>query len=235
MKYIIAFILIGLVILLHELGHFIAARITGIRVKIFSIGFGPKLLSWKKGVTEYRISMIPIGGYLLPDINEEKDYFAIPIVRRIIFAAGGPAANIIASIILLALIRILQGDPFINAIIAGFFNTFRILSVMALTLSRIFSDTQSLSGIVGIVAQGGNFIGGDMIRAVHFMSLIGINLAFINLLPFPVFDGGKIMLCAAEAVHPALRKLHVPLSIAGWILIAFLMIYVTYIDIGRMI
>ncbi|MBT5419923.1 MAG: site-2 protease family protein, partial [Candidatus Cloacimonetes bacterium] len=59
-----AIIALGVLVTVHELGHFIAARIFNVEVEKFSIGFGPKLLSFKKGKTEYRISLIPLGGYL---------------------------------------------------------------------------------------------------------------------------------------------------------------------------
>ncbi len=57
-------LVLGVMILIHEWGHFIAARIFGVRVDVFSIGFGPRLFGWKSGNTDYRISIIPLGGYV---------------------------------------------------------------------------------------------------------------------------------------------------------------------------
>lgn len=57
-------LVLGVMILIHEWGHFIAARIFGVRVDVFSIGFGPRLFGWKSGHTDYRISIIPLGGYV---------------------------------------------------------------------------------------------------------------------------------------------------------------------------
>src|SRR5262249_20311249 len=57
-------LVLGVMILIHEWGHFIAARIFGVRVDVFSIGFGPRLFGWKSGDTDYRISIIPLGGYV---------------------------------------------------------------------------------------------------------------------------------------------------------------------------
>lgn len=57
-------LVLGVMILIHEWGHFIAARIFGVRVDVFSIGFGPRLFGWKSGYTDYRISIIPLGGYV---------------------------------------------------------------------------------------------------------------------------------------------------------------------------
>jgi regulator of sigma E protease len=55
-------LVLGLMILVHELGHFIVARLCGVRVDVFSIGFGPRLFGWKRGATDYRVSALPFGG-----------------------------------------------------------------------------------------------------------------------------------------------------------------------------
>src|SRR5437763_14106218 len=61
----IGFLLVlGILILVHEWGHFIAARLFGVRVDVFSIGFGPRLFGWKRGATDYRVSALPLGGYV---------------------------------------------------------------------------------------------------------------------------------------------------------------------------
>jgi regulator of sigma E protease len=57
-------LVLGVMILVHEWGHFIAARIFGVRVDVFSIGFGPRLFGWKRGATDYRVSALPLGGYV---------------------------------------------------------------------------------------------------------------------------------------------------------------------------
>lgn len=58
-----AFVL-GVLVFVHELGHFMAARWNGVRVLVFSLGFGPKLLKFRRGDTEYCLSAIPLGGYV---------------------------------------------------------------------------------------------------------------------------------------------------------------------------
>ncbi len=57
-------LVLGVMILVHEWGHFIVARLFGVRVDVFSIGFGPRLFGWKRGATDYRISALPLGGYV---------------------------------------------------------------------------------------------------------------------------------------------------------------------------
>ena len=100
----IALVLGGL-IFFHELGHFLANRAMGIGVITFSIGMGPKLCSFKKGKTEYRLSWLPFGGYVAAvgeyskEIDElgftkEEAIYNRPPWQRIILAAAGPFANI---------------------------------------------------------------------------------------------------------------------------------------------
>src|SRR5258708_12202497 len=57
-------LVLGVIILVHEWGHFIVARMCGVRVDVFSIGFGPRLFGWKRGATDWRISALPLGGYV---------------------------------------------------------------------------------------------------------------------------------------------------------------------------
>lgn len=104
--YLYAAVLIGILIIVHELGHFAAARVAGVTVERFSIGFGPKLLKVKRGETEYALSAIPLGGYVKmagTDISEHPTGESYPPntfpgkpagVRAFIIAAG-PIANVL--------------------------------------------------------------------------------------------------------------------------------------------
>jgi regulator of sigma E protease len=103
----IAIILVlGLLIFFHELGHFLMARIFGIGVSTFSLGFGPKLLGFVSGKTEYRLSAVPLGGYVslvgesddedLPDqFTPEENFSRRPPWQRILVVAAGPVFNFI--------------------------------------------------------------------------------------------------------------------------------------------
>jgi regulator of sigma E protease len=103
-------IVLGVLIFFHELGHFLVARLLGVGVERFSLGFGPKLVGKTIGVTEYRISAIPLGGYVKmvgesPD--SELDPSDIPIsfthkhvFKRILIVAAGPFFNILLALII---------------------------------------------------------------------------------------------------------------------------------------
>jgi len=236
MQYIIALLLIGLVILVHEFGHFIAARIVGMPIRIFSIGFGPKLWALKKKETEYRIAMIPLGGYVMPDVEDEKEFLAVPLYKRIVMTAGGPLASIILPLFCFALANCISTGVSLNSLfIKPFLQVYTIFSGIIIALLGMFSQHSQLSGIIGVVAQGGQFIGGSFVKAIQFVGLISINLAVLNLVPLPVLDGGKILLYLMEGVHPKFSKLHYPLAIAGWVLVMGLMLYATVIDVVRLV
>lgn len=234
MNYLIIVFLIGLLILVHELGHYLAARWVKIPVARFSVGFGPKLLGFKKGDTEYWLSLIPIGGYVLPEIEDESEFFTIPVYKRVIFSLGGPVANIILVVILFGMINIMvSGFSFIGVFIEPFSQTLGALIHFLAAIPLLFSNSEQLSGVVGIVVLGGQFVGTDIVRAFNFSILLSLNLAVLNLLPIPALDGGKIILFLLEKIHPKLLRLHIPLAIAGWLFIIGLMVYATVLDIGR--
>lgn len=236
MNYIAVLFIIGMLILIHELGHFLAARAVGIRIEIFSVGFGPALWKKRSGDTEYRFSLVPLGGYVLPAVADENDYFRIPIYKRIIFSLGGPLANLALILPLMGLYNAL-GSGFTPA--GVFVEPFRQTGILVLSivssLQGLFTRPESMSGIVGIMHQGGQFIAGDALHALRLAFILSANLAVFNLLPLPVLDGGKILLCLLEKIHHRLRRIYVPVMVAGWVLIIGLMIYATVLDAGRLI
>jgi regulator of sigma E protease len=236
MNYLAVLLIIGVLILIHEAGHFIAARAVGVPVEVFSIGFGPAL--WKKtiGGTEYRISLVPLGGYVLPAVKDEQDYFRIPINKRIIFSIGGPIANLVPIILLFGTLNVIRsGVSPAGMFIQPFMQTADLIQRIFIAFLNLFARPGSISGIVGILHEGGKFIGGDGINAVRLTIIISANLAIFNLLPLPVLDGGKILFCILEKISIRLRPLFVPIMVVGWLLIIGLMIYATVMDVGRLI
>jgi regulator of sigma E protease len=100
-----------LLIVLHEAGHFFAAKATGMRVERFFLFFGPTIWSVKRGETEYGVKAIPLGGYVkITGMNPEEDvppeheadaYFRKPVWKRIVVVAAGPAVNIVLAFAIL--------------------------------------------------------------------------------------------------------------------------------------
>lgn len=235
MSYVSAILLVGLVVLAHEFGHFIAAKLVAVPVECFSIGFGPKIWGFRKGTTEYRLSLFPIGGYLLPEVKDETQFFKLPVNKRIILAAGGPIASILLAIICFSLLNVLSnGFSFNGLLMEPLLQTGRLSSAMFNALLQAFGQLDRLSSAIGLIAQGGNLISSNPLNWLLFTASVSLNLGILNLAPIPVLDGGKILLYSLEKLHPKMVRLHYPLALAGWILIIGLTIYITVIDIGRL-
>ena len=105
MAIILTIVLFGVIIVLHELGHFLAAKLNKIRVNDFSIGFGPSLFSFNKGNTKYSIRVFPLGGYVA--IDDEFD--SQPIYKRIIVILAGSLVNILSGFLVISIILLSQG------------------------------------------------------------------------------------------------------------------------------
>jgi regulator of sigma E protease len=236
MNYLIVFALVSFLILIHELGHLIAAKLLHIPIERFSIGFGPKLWSFGKGQTEYRISAFPIGGYVLLKIEDEDDFFLIPPRRRIAFALGGPFANVILALVCLSFLNATtMGFSLYGILLYPFVQLIKISSQVLYALPQIFSQPEQLSGIIGIVAVGGHILSGDFSRIFGLAAMLNINLALLNLLPVLPLDGGKILFCLLEKVHRSLAKLRLPLTVTGWVLLLVLILSITVMDVCKLV
>ncbi len=103
-------LVLGVMILVHEWGHFLAAKRFGIRVLIFSLGFGKRLFGFKRGDTDYRVSALPFGGYVKMAGDDPSDarrddpgeFLARPRWQRFVVVLMGPAMNVLMAIVLLA-------------------------------------------------------------------------------------------------------------------------------------
>ena len=111
---------IGLVIFVHELGHFILARLCGVRVETFSLGFGPKLLAWRRGATTYQIAVVPLGGYVRMAGEERMRYDDPPapdelpaksVSQRFLIYSGGVVMNLVFGLVVFPILFYL-GVPF---------------------------------------------------------------------------------------------------------------------------
>ena len=123
-------VVIGILILIHELGHFLVARWTGVGVERFSIGFGPVLLRWRGKETEYCLSLIPMGGYVkmmgeenplesgatLP-YDRDKAFALKPLWARFLIVFAGPGMNFVLAAVIFAMVLAIFGRPVWPAII----------------------------------------------------------------------------------------------------------------------
>ena len=111
MNWLLIFLGFAVLIILHEAGHYVAAKATGMRVERFFLFFGPTLWSFRRGETEYGVKSIPLGGYVkITGMNPEEEippevadraYYRQPVWKRIVVIGAGPAVNIVLAFVIL--------------------------------------------------------------------------------------------------------------------------------------
>jgi regulator of sigma E protease len=124
-----AIIGLGLLIVFHEFGHFLFAKLSGVGVLTFSVGFGPKLWKKKFGETEYALSAFPLGGYVKmvgedPDeqvgpADIEKSFAHKSLIKRVAIVAAGPVFNLMLAVLLLMLVFSFHGVPVMSTQVSG--------------------------------------------------------------------------------------------------------------------
>ena len=223
--------IIVLVIFIHELGHYAAARAMGVAVDSFSIGFGKVLLKKKLWGTEWRLSLIPLGGYIKPrgetDYHNAGDdpqsFWAASAWRRAFIAVMGPVFNLLLPWPLYFML--LVGQPYPDVVIqegaqparigvveaAGYAHkvSLKMYSSIweAATMPRLEPmGIKELGGPVAVYefteqARKRSSETGDWGFLIDWIAFFSINLGVINLLPIPVLDGGHIVMSTVEGIR----------------------------------
>jgi regulator of sigma E protease len=232
MSYLETILLLGVLILIHEAGHFAAARLVGIPVADFSVGFGPRVWSRRWGRTEYALRAFPLGGFVLPDVADPEAFRAFALRKRLVYFLGGPLANLAAALSLFAFLNVSRyGFSVFRLVFAPFAQVAQAAWQVLASLSGVLSRPESLTGAVGIVREGGRAAAAG--HSVELALSLSISLAVLNLLPIPVLDGGQILLGTLEELFPRLVRLRAPLTVLGLVLLASVMLYANVHDVVR--
>ena len=122
-------IVLGVLVFVHEFGHFLMAKLFGVRVEAFSLGFPPKVLHKQIGETDYRLSVIPLGGYVklfgenpkdeVPPELESVSFSHHPLWHRFLIVLAGPVFNLIFAVLALFLVFIFSGIPYLTTEVGG--------------------------------------------------------------------------------------------------------------------
>ncbi|HET9063639.1 MAG TPA: site-2 protease family protein, partial [Candidatus Binatia bacterium] len=157
MSYLAVFLIVGVLIFVHELGHFLAARWVGIPIARLSLGMGPALWSRHIDGTEYRISWIPLGGYVLPDIRQGgRSFLEAPLRARTMFALGGPAANVLFAVVLFSIeSAVTDGLSLHSVVVQPLQGVVYAILMLLSALPIALSGQGEVAGLLGVVAQGG--------------------------------------------------------------------------------
>ncbi len=346
---IIVFILIlGLLIFVHEFGHFIVAKRAGVKVEEFGFGFPPRIFGIKKGETIYSLNLLPIGGFVkihgeegrTAKNKDERAFYNKPIRTRAVILLAGVTMNLLLAAFLLSLgywlglpamvddqttnlegvriqitqvvfdspasqagikmgdiitqfnkvadmqkfvdehkgqeitLTIQRGDevlektlvprvnhpenegplgialartaiisyPWYRALIMGITSTVNLTWLIIVALGGLLWQLMmtgrlaiEIAGPVGIFNLTGQAAQLGFIYLLQLTALISINLAIINILPFPALDGGRLLFLAIEKIKgsPVSQKVERIAHTAGFAILILLMIAVTWRDIVR--
>lgn len=215
MLLVITILILLVTVALHEFGHYLAARLVGYVPPVFSVGFGKKLFGFTYKETEWRLSAIPLGGYVRIDYDDFRER---PQRHLLVVALAGPAMNYLVAVVCLLGFTLsresgrdkLSSRPVSTAVhimdspaVIGF-------ESMKILPKAIFkpSHDEKLSGPVGIVSVGSDI--GHEYGAVQgmliFGALVNIGLMTFNLLPLPILDGGRALIALGNGVVSKFRR-----------------------------
>jgi regulator of sigma E protease len=326
-----AILIFCLLIFVHELGHFTAAKSVGIRVNEFSLGMGPSILNFTRGETIYSLRAFPIGGYVKMEGEDEdsQDPRAFnrksPLQRGVVLVAGS-FMNLITTVVLITIMAMaigtastvidnispglpaeaaglkegdriikindvpvsgwndvtgtlakIQGDTvkisvkregseqvfvsglatsedgrkiigitsrlehsFSNSLKAGLVGTWQWTKEMYGYLKQLFTgggSVNDLVGPVGIVSIINDQAKMGVFYIINLTALISLNLAIVNMLPFPALDGGRLLFLIIRQVtgKNITDAIEAKIHFAGLMLLFGLMIYLVIHDVNRFI
>jgi membrane-associated protease RseP (regulator of RpoE activity) len=209
---------LSLIILIHEMGHFLFAHYFGVPTPIFSIGFGPALYAHTFGQTMFQISLLPFGGYV--DIDE-KILASLPYFAKMLIIFGGVLFN------------------FIFAFVILFYYSIRNQTSLKQTLFTTITPDQTeqlhqenrVIGPIGIINLIGKSLTIDTRLFWFMLAILSLNIGLLNILPLPFFDGGKAFIITIETITgttiPATA-----LWLVSSIVLAFFMLFVMRVTVS---
>src|SRR3989344_93864 len=236
MSLIIFIIILSVLVIVHELGHFLVARFFGIKVDEFGIGFPPrikKLFDWKG--TPFTLNWLPFGGFvkIFGENTAENNNLEAKLPsdsfqnkNRGIQAAvlmGGVVFNFLFAWLLFAIVYRSLSTGLSNTLMFTFET---IKAIFHFTLAEVSGPL----GIVGIVGEASSY---GLSSLLILTALISINLSVINLVPIPALDGGRLLFVAIEAVTRRKIKPNIFnfLNLAGFALLILLMVFISIQDV----
>jgi regulator of sigma E protease len=178
---------ISLIILIHEMGHFLFAHLFGVPTPVFSIGFGPAICSMPIGQTMFQISLLPFGGYVEID---EKILATLPYLHKMLIIFAGVLFNFIFAYAILLYFSIRNDTTLKNTL----FNT------ITPAQSEELKEENRIIGPIGIINLIGNSLAINPRLFWFVLGVLSLNIGLLNILPLPFFDGGKAFIITIETI-----------------------------------
>jgi len=231
--------LLGFLVLIHEGGHFLVARLCKVKVNEFAIGFGPTIWKRQGKETKYAIRLIPLGGFVSMEgeeehSEEEGSFSKASIPKRIAIVLAGGIVNIIFGTV----IYWIWASVVLGNIGLGFKSLINFLLSMIESLKMLFTGKIFADQLMGPIGISTVIAGTTGVQDfIYFLSLISVSLGVTNLLPVPPLDGGKVVILIIEAIRKKTLKesFEIGLQMAGFIFFIGLSLYVAYNDILRIV
>lgn len=241
--------LLGFLIIIHEGGHFLVAKLCKVKVKEFAIGFG-RIIWQKQGKeTKYTLRLIPLGGFCnMEGEDEESDaegsFSKASVWKRMAIVLAGATVNILFGIlvyfILVSTVLIQFADPakdtIINRISYGAQYTGTFIASIFEGIKMLITGGVSTDQMVGIVGISDIVVQTTgALNYIYLLAVISVSLGVTNLLPIPALDGGKILILLIELIRrkPMKIETEAKIQLLGFSILFALFIFVTYNDILR--
>ncbi len=219
--------LLGIIITVHEAGHFFMARRAGMRPVEFFWGFGPEIIGFERDGTRYGLKALFIGGYVklhgmsptseVPtDFDEAGTYRAASNRGRLATILAGPAVNLVCAVVALSVANWMAGDSARAGIVGGFSDTWLIISSTAVAL---WTFAVEMPGYVGSLLQPEleppvrflspvgqaqvteMALSGGWISSLRWFGVLSCAIGAVNLLPLPPLDGSHALIVSLDAIR----------------------------------
>ncbi|MBW1649859.1 MAG: M50 family metallopeptidase [Deltaproteobacteria bacterium] len=216
--YIIIMLLTGLSLLIHEIGHLVAAKFFDIKVKLLSIGIGSLLTCYNYKDIKVKICAFPVMFYLTLNYNPNS-YFNIPLYKRVLFSICGSLANLLFLILIYIFCIAINK----NFLISEYYK-----------IHSLIHDINHIPGILYLINGYAKLIYQNFYSCISFLFIINVIITVVNLFPIIEHDGGKIIFNILNQKKPNILKYYVAFSKILKFSIGSLVIYFTTIDIWRL-
>ena len=230
-------IMLGVLVIIHEGGHFAVAKLCKVKVNEFSIGFGKSIWSKEYKGTMYSVRIVPFGGYVAMEGEEEESeeegsFSKCDFWKKLAIASAGPIVNIVFGLLVyFILISVIYDIQIAFKSTLNFAGTFLESIKMMLTGGVRVEDFSGPVGIANIVSQTSGIM-----DFIYLLSVISLSLGLTNLLPVPPLDGGKILIYIIEGIKrkPLKTETSLAIQMLGFMLIIGLSVFVMYNDVIKL-
>ena len=208
----------SLIILIHEMGHFLFAHLFGVPTPVFSLGFGPAICKIPLGQTVFQISLLPLGGYVEMD---EKVLASLSYLPKMLIIFAGVLFNFIFAYAVLLYFSIRNQSTLKKTL----FNT------ITPDQSEELTEENRVMGPIGIINLIGKSLAINPKLFLFVLGVLSLNIGLLNILPLPFFDGGKAFIITIETIVGAPIAPTI-LWLISTIFLALFLLFVTRVSIN---